>query len=1435
MFGNLFGGDDDKEKEKEKARREREKEHEREKEKERVEVVDETESEAFASTEDPLQPVRPGMKPSTSTQSIETLGVSTSTVVRTERVASTHLVVETQCGGAVQVFVISSLRGRCDTQVVSICPLTACLIYTGTKDLDLFASESAALAYLTQTRGLEVTQRTRALGIAGYLNGRLALITGSKRTAVLPCGAGVFTVTASKWIIVAAHALHTPASYQRDTELLQAFPLEAHFYSETLDLTTVYPPQQYTHESAGRTSTDEGDGEFHWNKEICEDFYSLGLGNWCLCLLQGYAESKELPAWKDEDGVETKEHMCMIARKSKRHPGPRYIARGLGDEGYPANEVEVQIIVWREDGGSWGNKSAPPRLGSPPLPIPGGKSIPIPYGAPSNRKPAANLLKNERKYKQLTDILLREEHASSADSEKEQRSVSEFSDSDSDSDRSGEDSRSESSTASKPAESETADFETTRKRAMAIHPQQSVSCSASSNSSSSNTFAQLFARQRASQENRRRRCSSSTAAVDVPIPGADDSTGMFGHRDDAPLRMESVISMATTDGLDLTQETQDKDKDKDKDKEVRKDAWSFATHVFRRGTIPLRWGTELQGGAAGRAVGKANIVLDSEPSRGAAKYFEYLQRRFPGKLLSVITLLHTDQDHAEHPLSQAYLGLVNDMNDKGLNTESPIPAHPLTGRNASASQAAAQAVAGRSQQPPPAPTMTFANAMLAGGNDDDTHDGWANSSVPSVADAPETKGQSVTMMQFDWHKTTKVYGLEGAPEMFWKETSDMLNAQGFTAGVLRKAEEGHEADLVEHQKALCRINCADSLDRTNGCAFLMEVRVAGEMLRHLRRASRDRSRGLDPLASENPIYRELRSVADARQHIGEDVADILVDLFLNCGDLLSELYTGTPAAFSEIIRQFASGAERARHSNAMLSVMRRYQNVVTDAARADSFTAFLCKSRVTNPQTRLCYIPGCFAIRSSPPLPLDMLSDTGRQVWEMRANATKSVSLFNIVISLPPMPYVHEKRARISHIALCLRNCGTPPPRKSLTPALLDVYAGLRLDELHPILTGETMPVTDDMTWVLYEVPATGLSECARLIQLKFQGDECGMCIGEMRVLCEVPPSRAAVTPLWMATGSSCSASVPHPICYCTEQKVRNRLCHPGSYVAQVSPVPEKTRDPNCVLERFMQSGDVQFPAKEQECCRMLIALNEYTLAQSCVIRCSAPCRVWIGMGLTEDNLTHSGTMEVTLKGGFRRNTIDMGGRGLRTLFCKFVDVEVDTGELFAVRRIELLGRHGMLPGNCGWLNHEPAAPIFHPVAKCTQSVGADPLLPHLPPTVELRFSKLHVPGLRFKPLLTDDDPTSQVKRVRVSIFSHGQADPTLTRELTLPLTVPGSHLDFRFYPTRGIRVCLVMWFLASFIVASFFKAFVAILMPTVDSADLNYFFIPTKLALKGK
>ena len=225
-----------------------------------------------------------------------------------------------------------------------MCSTTGALEYGHAPGLDVFPSQSAAVAHLRR-RGVckTVTEGCALLGCAAFGDCALALIAKRVRTAVvLPNGHEVLTVTEAQWVRC---ALRNPAAVltreeRANVQALADIPLEnLYFYCETFDVT-----RSFAH------ATDESiaspDGEWVWNEWLASPVRRLGIPGACPALLQGLAESR---AMTDARGVEWR--LAVFGRRSRLHPGTRYLARGLNAAAAPGNEVEMEQLVWRRGAG----------------------------------------------------------------------------------------------------------------------------------------------------------------------------------------------------------------------------------------------------------------------------------------------------------------------------------------------------------------------------------------------------------------------------------------------------------------------------------------------------------------------------------------------------------------------------------------------------------------------------------------------------------------------------------------------------------------------------------------------------------------------------------------------------------------------------------------------------------------------------------------------------------------------------------------------------------------------------------------------------------------------------------------------------------------------------------------------------------------------------
>ncbi|KAI3468569.1 hypothetical protein Pfo_025232 [Paulownia fortunei] len=238
-----------------------------------------------------------------------------------------------------EVYIIVSLSTRTDTQVIYIDPTTGALRYTAKQGYDVFKSQNEALDCITNGSRWLCKSITHARAILGYaaLGSFAVLLVATRLNASipnLPGGGCVYSVTESQWIKV---SLQNPQP-QSKTEIKNIQELTEldidgkHYFCETRDITRPFP---------SRMPVQNPDDEFVWNKWFSMPFKNIGLPQHCVILLQGFAECKTFGSLGQQEGV-----VALTARRSRLHPGTRYLARGLNSCYSTGNEVECEQLVW---------------------------------------------------------------------------------------------------------------------------------------------------------------------------------------------------------------------------------------------------------------------------------------------------------------------------------------------------------------------------------------------------------------------------------------------------------------------------------------------------------------------------------------------------------------------------------------------------------------------------------------------------------------------------------------------------------------------------------------------------------------------------------------------------------------------------------------------------------------------------------------------------------------------------------------------------------------------------------------------------------------------------------------------------------------------------------------------------------------------------------
>ncbi|XP_078444918.1 putative phosphoinositide phosphatase SAC9 isoform X2 [Wolffia australiana] len=244
-----------------------------------------------------------------------------------------------------EVYIIVSLSMRKDTQVISIDPTMGSLRYRGKLGHECFISEEEALRHVTDGSRIKCRSVIYGCAVLGYAAlGSLGLLLVAKKLEAtipsLPGGGCVYTVAQSEWIKVPLQYAQ-PQGKGELKNILELTDVDIdgkHYFSETRDITRPFPSKEHV---------DNPDREFVWNEFLSQPFKDIGLPGICVILLQGFAECRSLGL-----GGSLEQMVALTARRSRLHPGTRYLARGLNACFSTGNEVECEQLVWTLSRGS---------------------------------------------------------------------------------------------------------------------------------------------------------------------------------------------------------------------------------------------------------------------------------------------------------------------------------------------------------------------------------------------------------------------------------------------------------------------------------------------------------------------------------------------------------------------------------------------------------------------------------------------------------------------------------------------------------------------------------------------------------------------------------------------------------------------------------------------------------------------------------------------------------------------------------------------------------------------------------------------------------------------------------------------------------------------------------------------------------------------------
>lgn len=422
-------------------------------------------------------------------------------------------------------------------------------------------------------------------------------------------------------------------------------------------------------------------------------------------------------------------------------------------------------------------------------------------------------------------------------------------------------------------------------------------------------------------------------------------------------------------------------------------AIEFTRHTILRGTIPVHWTTEIPTG-----IGEGVVHFDPDPNKvtkGSAAYFRKVFQNISAFVahdqarLARQAVLEPESGTLLETMPHACLRCVN-----MLRQSSNPPEEALSRRFVDAVRRAAAELDGDLPIRSGASTSSNSSIELA-------HVDWLNlikeyrmetavgtlwqNIVPFLAPAAQSNAEGGADS-----------GLDGVSAAVSSAVSPSMSPRASPVHCLQSARQARDSPLVSHgtlgkgmqpafssvQTNFVRVNCADSLDRTNLGCFFTCLQASLEMLAQMQvsfddfiddtpipalpgdsssdsDADAQPAAGLDipdeavllgitevqvsssgsprkgPSATaqrstnrfRQPFLRSWNDIRDGRR-CPPAVARALCELFVGNGDTVAMMYTNSAALHSNVLRTIA-GMKQAK-SNAVISAQRRFENVFED-------------------------------------------------------------------------------------------------------------------------------------------------------------------------------------------------------------------------------------------------------------------------------------------------------------------------------------------------------------------------------------------------------------------------------------------------------------------------------------------------------------------------
>ena len=355
------------------------------------------------------------------------------------------------------------------------------------------------------------------------------------------------------------------------------------------------------------------------------------------------------------------------------------------------------------------------------------------------------------------------------------------------------------------------------------------------------------------------------------------------------------------------------------------------------------------------------------------------------------------------------------------------------------------------------------------------------------------------MLEFDWHTLHKQEGVDKSVKKLWEMVSPKLRAGGVTTGILRVSSHQTVVDmkLWKKQNGILRVNCADSLDRTNLICFFNSIQVVAEQCRQLGVSL------CDPSGDFSESWKALDyTLQQVRDEFDSKLLLKLAEIYVNVGDVCATLYTNTLAMHTSPMREFAQHLGAAPN-NTKLIVERRIQNVLKDKIRQQQYEMFLglnvsryFPSHIVNTKHgEIRYVSHypTYIFKSVPKeIPYNITEERAliRSGFSHHWLCPRDFDFIEVQIYLPLY-------CRVTELALTIKH----GLNDSTSPSRMDVFVGTHLDDCLMGFQELNIPRCEDGTKLLYTLPPqiSGIAENSNLYD--FEGSDASSKMRVVRII----------------------------------------------------------------------------------------------------------------------------------------------------------------------------------------------------------------------------------------------------------------------------------------------------------------------------------------------